>query len=288
MIDSFFRYGDEDAFYDQPPVAYGVVGTVPFGYMVAHEWVGKIITTQVSKAFMLGSPDHVAACSDLQVVEYADPTHLADVPLVKDEDRNIAWSSSPYHGKFYKVVHADAFDAAYFVNASKVYRHYWQVCTTVTMPPVLVTARILYGSFAIAVEMDFIAGARATEEQVKANGDIQDAVVEALVFLALNRLVHTDVRGPNVILGAAGRIALVDYDDCVLCDNPVQDYATFSTCVENSLASLHTAGMNATEDLRIKAVNLNYLHRYPALKAKLQGAFAAITPGATGSPPTTV
>lgn len=92
MLQSFFHAADEDAFYGEPPVASGVVGHLPLGYMVVHEWIGKIITTQISNPFMLGSKEHKAAVSALPNLVYQEPLHHSGIHLVRI-------SSAMWHGR---------------------------------------------------------------------------------------------------------------------------------------------------------------------------------------------
>ena len=68
-------------------------------------------------------------------------------------------------------------------------------------------------------------------------GAIVAAVATALAWLAANRILYTDLRGPNVLVRAAEdaedvSVWLVDYDDCVVLPAPVRDTAAFRAALQ--------------------------------------------------------
>jgi hypothetical protein len=103
-------------------------------------------------------------------------------------------------------------------------------------PPIALArgARMLFGAHEALVEMEAINCARsasddeATGAAGAGGGDITQAVAEAVAWLALRRVLYTDLRGPNVLVAApceagAPVACLVDYDDCVVVPAPIRD-----------------------------------------------------------------
>ena len=80
--------------------------------------------------------------------------------------------------------------------------------------------------------MDTVAGCEASDDEALGDAGVVKAVAEAVAWLALRRVLYTDVRGPNVLVPAvgAGEVPvprLVDYDDCVVTAEPVRCIAGF-------------------------------------------------------------
>jgi hypothetical protein len=281
MVQSFFQGGRSDAFYDNPPIAYGVVGTVPMGYMVVHEWVGKIITTQISNPFMLGSPAHTAVVKQLQQVEYQVIATLTALPLTLDRYRHVAWGASTTDGFFYKVLLADSFEEGkYYINASRVYQKYWRLCQEGGIPTCLLShARMLYGSFAVAVQMARVNGEDLTDYHLTFEPVVWESVANALMWLCEHGLVYVDVRGPNVIrrrpTTGVHDVVLIDYDDCVICESPPTDYDAFYDIVDRKVFEM-AHGVAPYQELKVlgmEDMRLNYLNRYPLVADAMRRLF---------------
>lgn len=60
-------------FFALPPVGYALVGYPHVAYLLALEWVGKLIVSPISQPFLLGSPEHEAAVRGLARPAYAEP-----------------------------------------------------------------------------------------------------------------------------------------------------------------------------------------------------------------------
>jgi len=121
------------------------------------------------------------------------------------------------------------------------------------MPASLVPGvRLLFGAHEALVEMRAVTGREASHDEATGGAapaaaaapprpDVLEAVAGAIAWLAERRLLYTDLRGPNVVVscggggggggeeggggGGGGRALpaawLVDYDDCVVVEEPL-------------------------------------------------------------------
>ena len=206
-------------FYATPPVGYGLVALPHVGYFVAVEWVGVLFATPVTAPFFLGSPAHKAAVEGLQ--DYPCPPEPVDVDAMQMSwkllDNSVMTTPMGVDGKFYKLMPHNIFSPEVrgdrFRALHATYSYFFSLCADRELPQSLVKARLLYGQFAVLVEMPFVAGRDATLR------DLEDPVVvadlaTAIVWLAAVGLKHVDVRLPNIRITDAPRGAvLVDYDD---------------------------------------------------------------------------
>jgi hypothetical protein len=121
----------------------------------------------------------------------------------------------------------------------------------------------------VLVEMPALGGARdATDAEVTRAGAVLDAAAAAVAWLAARALLYVDLRGPNVLVGPAGDVWLVDYDDCVALDAPVRDARAFrAALIETDAAA---AGGWAGELVR---------GALPDVDAALARAFLALNDG---------
>lgn len=65
-------------YFSLPPVGYAIVGYPHVAYMLALEWVGKLIVSPISQPFLLGSPEHKAVVLGLVSPPYSEPVVLPD------------------------------------------------------------------------------------------------------------------------------------------------------------------------------------------------------------------
>ncbi len=113
-----------------------------------------------------------------------------------------------------------------------MYEVYAAAARQVDLPQALLPAQLLFGFFAVAVEMPFAVGCQPTPEELESDTVLRP-IAEAIAWLMRKRLVYVDVRSPNIILSrphgdpaaAVRRVRLVDYDDCVLLDAGVASRA---------------------------------------------------------------
>ena len=85
-----------------------------------------------------------------------------------------------------------------------------------TIPDALVRASLHFGCARLAVRMQFIAGTNPTlDELLSENGKscLAVSISKALLWLAANDLLYTDLRPPNVLVLLSGEFRLIDYDD---------------------------------------------------------------------------
>jgi hypothetical protein len=171
----------------------------------------------------------------------------------------ITWCTSPC-GTFRKLLRADARGALEWSELYAAYRKLAQLQAAATadapMPASLVPGvRLLFGAHEALVEMRAVAGREASNDEATGGAgaaasasaaappprpDVLEAVARAIAWLAARCLLYTDLRGPNVVVrcggsggggeegggGGGGGCALpaawlVDYDDCVVVEEPL-------------------------------------------------------------------
>jgi hypothetical protein len=83
MLGSYFQGVPSGChrFFRAPPRAYALAGLSHAGYLVALEWVGKVLGCVVSEPFFLGSPAHEAAVARLPDCGLAAPGSYVDLRL---------------------------------------------------------------------------------------------------------------------------------------------------------------------------------------------------------------
>ena len=246
-------------FYAAPPLGFALLAFPHVGYFVAVEFVGKALVSPASLPFFLGSAEHGAAVKALPARPAAPPewefdpalpwacdapAPPADAPARPPLSPPVAWAVCP-DGTFRKLLRADARSADEWSEAFAAYKALEPLLAgrrgapggTAAEPPTALArgARMLFGAHEALVEMEAFPIARgASDEEATgaaegADADaVTQAVAEAVAWLALRRVLYTDLRGPNVLV-AAPRVAgapvacLVDYDDCVVVSEPVRD-----------------------------------------------------------------
>ena len=189
-------------FHTRPPVGHGLLTFPHVGYLVGVEWVGKLFVYPVSQPFFLNSPQHAAAVAALR----DDALALADSVWVHDGDgaawrmhpdggpARVSWTHTAAEGsRFRKVIECDAFDEHPQGGAPRLralhaaYAAYAAACATSeeALPDVLLPARLLYGAFALCVDMPFVGTRAATDAELRApHGNVLEPLAAALGWLA--------------------------------------------------------------------------------------------------------
>ena len=224
-------------------------------FFSAVEWVARLYIGPISSSFTLGSEQHKAAVDMLDMVKVDRWVELDVTQSVKsltypeDADENAAeiiWLTSPAElrvqsddgdaelltNRFVKIITHKAFshlsdhDAGYqFRHLHRVYAMYAELfvgasCEPANVrPPALVSARLLYGAFSVLVDMPFIDGRQAREEELEQDGPVLQQLAAAIAWLARHGLLYCDLRAPNVIVADKKDTIdayLVDYDDMVI------------------------------------------------------------------------
>jgi hypothetical protein len=235
-------------FHTRPPVGHGLLAFPHVGYLVGVEWVGKLFVYPVSQPFFLNSPQHAAAVAALRddALALADSVWLGDGDSAvwrmhpPDGPARVSWTHTAAEGgRFRKVIECDAFDehpqggarrlralhAAYAAYAAT-----W-AASEEAPPAALLPARLLYGVFALCVDMPFVGTRTATDAELRApfGGAVLDALAAALGWLARRGLLYIDIRTPNVRVADADagatpplRAWLVDYDDMLVLESPLR------------------------------------------------------------------
>jgi len=243
-VDALFRCSSEIRFYANPPVGYGVACFPHCGYIVAVEWVGKLLMTPYSQPFFVGSTEHKAAVDGLPDVDFQEfiSVDMRSIKWHPSSNRLVFWTASPtvlaakdgrqVINQFLKLMTSESFDhlhepAGFLRRLYKTYKAYgaaWEAVsanqTTVAVPAALLKARLWCGLFAVAVTMDYIEGNEATKTQLQASTPNDEkgarAIATAVVWLARRGLIYYDLREPNILVAHDGCWRLIDYDDMVV------------------------------------------------------------------------
>ena len=242
-------------FFTQPPYAFGLAAFPHVGYLLAVEWVGKLLATVVSEPFYIGSSAHESAVRRLPdcdmsscKVDLRTSDVLVSVWPEEEGKRPVVtwrvgpppagepatgnggsgnWFDVPEHA-FFKIIRGEAFDAAYFRALYAVYTRLADARRDATDPPpdtgTVVDARLLYGAGEVCVLMPYLRGRNAKLGDLAPGGRAAVAVAGAIAWLARHGLLYVDLREPNVRVlddgSSGGDVRLVDYDDCIPVDEP--------------------------------------------------------------------
>jgi len=244
IVDALFRRSSDIRFYTNPPVGYGVVCFPHCGYIVAVEWVGKLLATPYSQPFFVGSKEHKVAVAGLPDVDFHEfiGVNMENIKWHSMSNRLVCWTGLPtvltadngqqLVNQFLKLMTCESFDhlhepAGFFrrlYNTYKTYGAAWDAesasPTVGAVPQALLRARLWCGVFAVVVTMDFIKGNEATEKQLQAStpNDEKGArgIATAVVWLARRGLIYYDLREPNILVESDGCWRLIDYDDMIM------------------------------------------------------------------------
>jgi hypothetical protein len=237
LIQSYFSEDRADGarrFYRVPPIGFALVAPAYMGHLMLIEWVGQLRMTPISNPFFLGSEEHRTAiqrisdlCSGTTYTDrYADPV-IVDVASPGWQHWAEGVSTKLLsEGKFVKMIrprrHLD------FEKLYRVYEKYQSLYPLPKFPRQLIQARLLFGQFAVLVEMDAIGCIDATEADFETEVIVQD-IASAIVYLARNGLIYIDFRETNVRIDNNGRAHLIDYDDMILGANCDTYHMFFTT-----------------------------------------------------------
>ena len=103
-------------------------------------------------------------------------------------------------------------------------------------PDSLVKADLLFGQFTVAVRMDKVGTREATALECELMV-VRVQLAKAIVFLARNGLIYTDLRPPNIRVtdptgtGTNMLVYLVDYDDMDIV-TPILSYSDFIAAIK--------------------------------------------------------
>lgn len=244
IADALFSCSSEVRFYANPPVGYGVVSFPHCGYVVAVEWIGKLLATPYSQPFFIGSEQHKASVAALPDICYNQfiTVNFKDIKWDSRCSRSVCWSAMPtvlvaedgrqHVNQFLKLVPCSSYDHlhqpdGFLRRLYKTYERYGAALAVEsaseverTVPQALLPARLWCGVFAIVVTMEFVKGKEATVEQLAASTPDDEegarAIASAVVWLARRGLIYYDLREPNILVDSGGCWRLIDYDDMVV------------------------------------------------------------------------
>ncbi len=192
----------------------------------------------------------------------------------------------------------DLYTRAQLVHASRTYRRLQGLFATgsasASVPAAIVLdARLLFGAHELLVDMAAVGG-KPCADAALSEPHIASAVADGIVWLAGRGIVYTDVRGPNVLVEAApaaggagggdapapvGAVHLVDYDDCLFVDKPVQTFDVFMEVLKGHVdaATVESPAADGAKALVDNDPSMSVL--IEALKA----AFKSVAAAAGGS-----
>jgi hypothetical protein len=221
-------------FFSRPPTGYALAAFPHVGYILAIEWVGRVMVSLASEPFVLGSAAHHAAVAALEHVRYDAPAFLEAQtdgwvsPAEGHERLSVSWHrGSGAEGRFRKLLRCDAYPAARFCTMARVYAELARFHSARVPHPesVIVDAQMLFGDHEVLVNMELVVdGAECSDNDVLADAAVLRGVADAVAWLAAHRIIYTDIRGPNVLRTPSGGVYLIDYDDCELAEAPVTTY----------------------------------------------------------------
>jgi hypothetical protein len=289
-------------FYSRPPLSYAIVAFAHMAYVVAVEMVGKLLVAPVCQPFFLGSPQHHADMNALPLVTYDGhfdiPPDLLAKPWQETPDpmiplgARVSWLT--HGGTFYKLVRGEARSAEQFYQMHRAYKRLADVlaAATATERPAALPAwvRLQYGSNEVLVTMPAVEGKDAKDEHLLQAGPIQTQIAEALVWLARRGLVYSDLGGRNVMVRphdarATVTVALVDFDDCIVCETgSVLTEAAYTEALQQYAKETRAAMVSGTAFGTFFA-EAYALGGYPTIRSALQAAFARANDAATGTAP---
>ena len=218
-------------FYDRPPLGYALCGAPPVGWVVAIEWIGRLYISAYSRPFFLGSGEHRAAIAGLEKPEFREPLDLTselhkgiwafDGPTSQgSKTRHTSWTRVEADGGlFYKIKTWDAVLPRFQKRAALAYAAYNKALEAVKSgppPEALVRASLHFGCARLAVRMPFLHGTSPTQGELASEdgkSPLAVSISRALLWLAANDLLYTDLLPPNVLVLPSGQVRLIDYDD---------------------------------------------------------------------------
>jgi hypothetical protein len=308
QLASFFRDVPTGTrrFFSSPPYSFGLAATSVVGYLVAFEWVGKILASVVSEPFFLGSSAHKAAIARLPGRDFAsDAVHVhVDVgvgvwPATPSSPPSVVWRiEAPLPGapncdsKFFKIIRGDGFDALFLRRVHNVYAvlaaayHASTGAGSRGRPSAIVDAQLLYGAGELCVLMPWVGGRDALPAELGDGGCAVEPVAEAILWLAHHGLLYVDLREPNVrvtevaaatgVASSAGQagvgavvVALVDYDDCVVLPQPPASADELIALLAVHEAAFAGAGLPGARPAVVAALRRLWWHTGPAPSAAL-------------------
>ena len=132
------------------------------------------------------------------------------------------------------MIRYDAYDAGWFRNLHSVYSKYQRLNKEELTLHHLVPARLLYGELDVAVRMNFLKDVRECSETDMNDIDVMKHVAAAVRYLGRNRLLFTDLRPPNILVGPdVDQVYLVDYDDMRVTEAPLLTAEDFTKAMDS-------------------------------------------------------
>ena len=316
MLASYFRdvpAGTHRFFRGAPPYAFGLAAAAGVGYLVAVEWVGKLLVSVVSEPFFLGSSAHCDAVARLPDRDFSgdkvdlqvDDAAVAVWPSAPGSRPAVIWRTSapPASGdgshKFFKVICCESFDAPFLRNVHDVYTILAEALAGPrgekrVRPGAVTPAELLYGAGELCVLMPWVDGRDALPEDLAVGGSAVEPVAQAILWLAHHRLLYIDLREPNVriadpcaVAGAGGvgvrkLVALLDYDDCVVLATPPSSAAELvALLIQHDAAFARDEGSPGARPAVVAALRTLWSSQFPLPSESVLGT-AAVSAALSG------
>lgn len=113
-----------------------------------------------------------------------------------------------------KLLRYDCYPPATFAHMARVYRALTSLHGGgAAAPPtaVVLDTRLLFGEHEVMVDMAAVSGTECADADIECDAVVREAVADAVAWLATQRILYTDLRGPNVLRTEDGA-RLVDYE----------------------------------------------------------------------------
>ena len=264
-------------YFSRPPLGFALVGYPHVAYYIALEWVGKVLVSPASAPFFIGSAAHAAAAAALLDARFDAPEALVDAaaqswrtPAGEGAANRTAWCVAD--GVFRKLVRGDARSGERFASMHRAYAALASLLPTAPRSLHLVaSASLRYGAHEVLVELPAVEGREATDAEVTEAGPVLCGAAATLAWLAAQGILYCDLRGPNVIVDAAGAAWVIDFDDCEVVP-PVSSEGAFAA----ALLSTWGASQEGTFAARYCAGAL------PEVRRALLGAFGEAAESGAG------
>ena len=227
-------------YFDKPPIAYGLLAFPHVAYWISIEMIGRLLIAPASAPFFMGSTEHKLSTAALPDVVYSNPLVLAASDegweskgvVTTNDMHHVGWTVRAVNGRFYKRVRGNAYSADFFRSMYVAYGLINVLLQREDRPSALVSdVTLRFGAHEVLVDMPFVEGRHVTNEEFVSERVVK-CVAEAVAWLARNKIVYRDVRNANVLITDAGDVFLVDYDDCFVVDNAIDDYAAYAAALK--------------------------------------------------------
>jgi len=156
----------------------------------------------------------------------------------------------------------DVDTADYFRRLHKVYSKYKGQTDSDLRSHNLLPARLLYGECEVAIRMEFLDNYRPVIERDLEDESKMEHVARAIVFLARQGLLYTDIKPQNFMISEENDVMLIDYDDMQIIEDGVGSIQELKEKID---------GLEIPQDNNYMDEHNNWFHQF---RCCLQTAFS--------------